>query len=497
MNDYILQVKNVSKSFLGVKALDGVNLNIKKGEVHALIGENGAGKSTLMNIIMGSLHYDSGEIVYKGKNVRFNSTNEAISAGISMIHQELSLIPTYTVSDNIWLGREERFRSGGIINKAKQDRATQELLERLGLNIDPDAVISDLNVASMQLVELARAISCDAEVLIMDEPTSALADKEIETLFGIIRNLQSKGVSIIYISHKMEELFRICERVTVFRDGKFISTDNCSDITKDELIKKIVGRELKEMYPKLEAEIGEPILEVSHLSRNGVFKDINFCVRKGEIVGFAGLAGAGRSEIAQSIFGIDKPTSGDIIIDGKKCKIKEPYDAVKYGIGMVTEDRSRTGAIASLSVKQNLSIAYLKQICNKINFINFKQEDKDCRKKIEELSIKIADIRQQIDSLSGGNQQKVIVGRWLLINPKILILDEPTRGIDVGAKAEIYKLINQLAQMGLAILLISSEMPEILGMSDRILVIREGRLVYECSRAEATQELIGKYAMGN
>ena len=489
----ILEMQGIVKNFVGVQALKDVDFELMKGEVHALIGENGAGKSTLMNILLGMIPQDSGEIIFNGKAVRFKDPHAALNSGISMIHQEISLVPEMDVAENIWLGREQKFKTFGLLSPKKRLKATEELLKSLGIQIDPRIRVKNISVASMQLVELARAVSYHSEIIIMDEPTSALTDVEIELLFKIVRDLSAQGVSIIFISHKLEEIFSICQRVTVLRDGRFITTESCASITKDRLISLVVGRELTNLYPKTDVEIQETVLEVVDLCKEGIFSNINFKLRKGEILGFCGLMGAGRTEIMSAIFGLIRPDSGTILIDGHAVDIASPKQAIEHGLGMVTEDRLRLGALHGLPVSMNLSLANLRRL-SKFKFINFKAEKTECNNMVKKLSINLSTISQLMKTLSGGNQQKVIVGKWLMTSPRILILDEPTRGIDVGSKSEIHKIISELASQGMAIILVSSELPEILGMSDRIIVIRKGEMVLECERAEATQEKLITYA---
>ncbi len=495
-DDYILDMQDIVKTFPGVKALDHAKLQIKKGEVHALIGENGAGKSTLMKILLGIYRPDGGTVVYKGSTVDFRVPYEALTAGISMIHQEISLIPTVDVAENIWIGREKDFSKGGIINSKKRIEKAQELLDELGIEIDPRRTVRDLSVASMQLVEIARAASYNSDIIIMDEPTSSLSDSEISILYKIIKDLSAKGTSIIFISHKLEEIFKVCSRVTVMRDGQFISVHDTSDITQDELVAKIAGREIKDLFPKIETTPGDVALQIKGLSSGNKFQDISLNVRKGEILGLCGLVGAGRTEVMRAVFGIDHFDSGEILVDGVPAKIQSPKDAIRFGLAMVTEDRRLSGIIAGLTVKANISLAYLSSICNKFTFIGKKREDEDSKRCQKKLSIRAASLNQTIGSLSGGNQQKAIIARWLLTNPKVLILDEPTRGIDVGSKSEIHRLISELAAEGMAVVMISSEMPEILGMSDRIIVMREGRIMGEFNRNDADQETLIKRAFG-
>ena len=492
----VLNMQGITKLFPGVRALDRVQLELRRGEVHSLIGENGAGKSTLMKILLGIYTADEGTITYKGKEVRFTSPLEALSNGISMIHQEISLIPTMDVAENIWIGRENNFLVNGFINKKARYKATEELLRQLKIQLDPKAIVKNLSIAQMQLVEIVRSASYNADIIIMDEPTSALTDVEIQMLYQIIRDLSQKGVSIIFISHKLEEIFEVCDRVTVFRDGHYIDTKNRDDIDMDGLIGMIVGRQLDDLYPKEEANIGEVVFEVKNYCQPGVFQNVNFQVRAGEILGIAGLMGAGRTEIMRAVFGIDPHHSGELYMRGKQIQIRRPKDAVHHGLGMVTEDRLRMGSIYALSVMANTTLARFYAICNKLGFYSPKAELNIFNEIKDTLSVKCSSPKQLISQLSGGNQQKVIIGRWLLTNPQVLILDEPTRGIDVGSKSEIHRLISRLAQKGMAIIMISSEMPEILGMSDRVLVVRHGKIVYEVDRKDATQESLITHAFG-
>jgi inositol transport system ATP-binding protein len=494
--EFVLEMKGITKRFPGVRALNGAQLRIKKGEVHALIGENGAGKSTLMKILLGIYRQDEGEVIYKGKPVNFKNPNDALCAGISMIHQEISLIPTVDVAENIWIGREKKFSTAGLIHAGKRYEQTQELLNRLEIAINPRAMVRTLSVANMQLVELARAVSYNSDIIIMDEPTSSLTETEINLLYKIIRELSGKGTAIIFISHKLDEIYEICDHITVLRDGEYVSDHPAASLSKDQLIAKIAGREIKDLFPKEEASIGEVVLEVKGLTSGKVFRDINFSVHKGEILGFCGLVGAGRTEIMRALFGIDEFDSGEIFIDGRKIVVKSPKHAIKNGIGMVTEDRLHMGIVGGLPVKYNITLASLRSYCKKLFFIDRSKEKEVADKMVETLSVKTSSLDQVLGSLSGGNQQKVIVAKWLLTNPKVLILDEPTRGIDVGSKSEIHRLISRLAKQGMAVIMVSSEMPEVLGMSDRILVVRGGRLAGEFSRGDADQETLIKCAFG-
>lgn len=487
--NYILEMENVTKEFPGVKALDSIQFKVKKGSVHALMGENGAGKSTLMKIIFGIYTPDTGMIKFKGHDLKVSSTKEALKNGISMIHQELSPVPHMTVAENIFLGREPTKGKFGWVNNKKMIEDAKDLFKTLNIDLNPNSKMKDLSIANMQMVEIATAVSYDADLIIMDEPTSAITEKEVEKLFEIINSLNAKGVSIIYISHKMDEIFRICDEITVFRDGQYIGTKETTELTQDTLIQMMVGREIKQVFHKEKAEIKEVILAVSNLSKEGKFDNISFEVRKGEIVGISGLMGSGRTEVIESIFGIDPPDSGDIFIHGEKVKIKTPQDAIKLKVALLTEDRKLSGAFLPISIKENMIISSIDQFLER-GYINKKLVDEACNEQVEQLNIKTPSTDQLIMNLSGGNQQKVLLARWLLNDPDILILDEPTRGVDVGAKSEIHKLMSKLAQKGTAILMISSEMPEVLGMSDRVIVMHEGNKKGELNREEANQEKI-------
>ncbi|NLM11647.1 MAG: sugar ABC transporter ATP-binding protein [Clostridiaceae bacterium] len=494
-SEYLLEMRNISKHFPGVQALDDVTFKVKRGEIHALVGENGAGKSTLMKVLLGIIQPDKGEIILKGERVKIYNPRIALSLGLSMIHQEISLVPERTVAENIWLGREPTLKRVGFLKWSELFSKTEKLLKELDLIINPKQKVSSLNVAGMQMVEIARAVSYNSDLIIMDEPTSALSEKEVEKLFNIIRSLKEKGTSVIYISHKLDEIFKIADRVTALRDGQYIGTSDITQVDHQTLISMMVGREIKNIFPKKQIEIGNTVMEVKGISRKGAFEDISFSVRKGEILGIAGLMGAGRTEVVRAIFGIDPIDSGSIFIDNEKVKIDSPKKAIKLGIGLVTEDRKKYGLALCRSVKENISMANMDKFC-KLSFISRKKELKACQEMIRLLSIKTPSHKQTVSSLSGGNQQKVVLANWLQTQPKILILDEPTRGIDVGAKSEIHKLMTQFAEEGMAIIMISSELPEILGMSDRILVMHEGRVKGEFSRDEASQEKILACAVG-
>lgn len=492
--DYILQVRGLTKAFSGVKALDNVQLNVRKGEVHALMGENGAGKSTFMKILIGLLTPDSGQIIFDGAELKADSVSGVLKKGISMIHQEILVVPELSVAQNIFLGRETK---GGLFSWLNDRNLTNQagtLLAQLGVNIQPDAKMRDLSVAEMQMVDIAKAISNDASVIIMDEPTSALSDREVATLFGIIRDLRRKGVSIIYISHKMDEIFAIADTITVLRNGKYITTRPAADLDENALITLMVGREISSLFPISTHLKGEEVLSVRKLGRSGVFADINFTVHAGEVFGIGGLMGAGRTEITRAIFGLDRIDGGEIYVKGKKASIKSPRDAIRQGIGYVSEDRKRLGFIPGLSVKYNMTLASLSKYADG-PFVRARSESAAATEMMAKLAIKAAGPHQKVIYLSGGNQQKVVIGKVLLSSPLLIILDEPTRGIDVGAKAEIYKLIDQLKAAGIAIILISSELPELLGMSDRILVLAKGKQTALLPKEEATPETIMRYAM--
>lgn len=493
----ILQVQNLSKSFLGVKALDNIQFDLQHGEVHALMGENGAGKSTFMKILMGLLSPDSGEILFEGEALKSNNVHENLQKGISMIHQEILVVPELTVAQNIFLGREANYQ--GWLNDKVINQKSQEILDLIGVNIKAQAKIKNLSIAEMQMVEIAKAISNNAKVIIMDEPTSALSDNEVAMLFKIIKDLKAKGVAIIYISHKMEEIYEITDRITIFRDGKYIATKKTTELDRNALIALMVGRAIDDLraafrFPVNNSEKGKEVLLVENLSTKGKFENINFEVKAGEVLGIAGLMGAGRTEIAKAIFGLDKYDSGEITLKGNKIKIKSPEDAIKNGIGYVSEDRKALGFIPALSIKENISLASLANF-SKAWFVNSTNEHEATTQLSNDLKIKSTSINQKVMNLSGGNQQKVVIGKILLTSPSLIILDEPTRGIDVGAKFEIYKLINQLTDKGIAVIMISSELPEILGMSDRILVLSKGKQTAILSKQEATQEKIMQYAV--
>lgn len=490
--EYILEMHDIVKEFPGVRALKGVQLKVRPGTVHTLMGENGAGKSTLMKCLIGIQKPTSGKMIYKDQEVCFTNTLSAMNAGISMIHQELSPVPERSVCDNVWMGREPR--KGIVVDHKKMRNDCLELFSKLNLDLDPDEKMGNLTVAKMQMVEIAKAVSFNSSIVIMDEPTSALTESEVEHLFKIIADLKAKNVAIIYISHKMDEIFRISDDITVYRDGEYIASDKAENLNIDKLIELMVGREMSEMFPKVECPIGEAILKVEGLSSGRAFHDVSFELRRGEILGFAGLVGAGRTEIVETIFGMRPRTAGKIYKDGKELHIKSPEDAIANKIGLLTEDRRGNGIVGLLSVAENAVLANLKQYGLPLKH---KKIHADAEEYVHKLNVKTASLETPIANLSGGNQQKVLVARWLLTNPDILIVDEPTRGIDVGAKAEIHSLITQLAGEGKAIIMISSELPEVLGMADRVLVMHEGKMTGIVDRKDATSEIIMKYATGD
>jgi len=485
--EYILEVDGVRKEFPGVVALDNVQLNVRPGAVHALMGENGAGKSTLMKIIAGVYIPDRGEVRFAGKKLNIQNPLDALNSGIAMIHQELNLMNTMTVSENIWIGREPK-NFVGLIDHAQMQRMTQELFDNLNIRLEPQADVGTLTVAQKQMVEIAKAVSFNSDVLIMDEPTSAITETEVEHLFQIIRSLRAKGVGIVYITHKMSELFEIADELTVFRDGQYIATVDAKDVTRDEIIKMMVGREITDMFPKVDCEIGETILEVKDLTLPGAFKDVSFSLRRGEILGVAGLVGSGRSNVAEAIFGVIPASSGQIFVDGEQIDVQSPQVAMKHGMAFLTEDRKETGCFLNLDCIENIQVALLSsgKVDNR-GFVNQREVNRLAEEYAEKLRVKTPNLAETVSNLSGGNQQKLLIARWLLTSPRILILDEPTRGIDVGAKSEIHRLITELAGQGVAVLMISSELPEVLGMSDRIMVMHEGRVSGFLDRSEADQ----------
>ncbi len=490
-----LQLEHIVKSFPGVLAVQDVSLEAYSGEILALAGENGAGKSTLMNILSGSFPADSGKTWLDGEEVSITSPRRAQELGIAMIHQELALIPQMTVAQNIFLGREPRFAAGLLVDTTRMVAQARDLLNQLGLGFPATALISDLSIAQRQMVEIAKAISFQSRVIILDEPTSALSERESEILFGLMRSLREKGVTLIYISHRMEEIFNLSDRVAVMRDGQLVGAAPTRELTVQAVVQMMVGRELKDFFPKTQAEIGEIILEARELCSGKRVQDVSLTLRRGEIVGLAGLVGSGRTEVARVLFGADRLERGEIKLAGRTVHLHSPQEAIRLGIGLVTEDRKAQGLFLGQSVRSNASVLLFQQLA-KLGFILYARVDSWMRGAVKQLTIRTPHLEQKTRNLSGGNQQKVILARWLAVNPQVLILDEPTRGIDVASKAEIHTLMSELAAKGMAILMISSELPEILGVSDRILVMREGRLMAEFSRAEATQDRIMQAATG-
>ncbi len=491
--DTLLEIEGIRKEFPGVVALDDVQFRLKRGTVHALMGENGAGKSTLMKIIAGIYTPNRGTIRLRGEEVTLNGPLDALERGIAMIHQELALMPYMTVAENIWIRREPTSRFG-LIDHGEMARKTQELFDRLNINIDPLSEVRFLTVAQRQMVEIAKAVSYESDVLIMDEPTSALTETEVEHLFRIIRDLKARGIGIVYITHKMNELFEIADEFSVFRDGQYVGTHPSSEVTRDDIIRMMVGREITDMFPKEEAEITDVLLSVQGLTLDGVFHDISFDLRKGEILGLAGLVGSGRSNVAEALFGVTPASSGTIRIGGQEVRIASPADAMKQGMAFLTEDRKDTGCFLQLSILENMQIAMLQDQHVRMGFVEQGAINEKCDGMKGALRVKTPNMEERIENLSGGNQQKVLIARWLLTKPRILILDEPTRGIDVGAKAEIHRLISRLAGEGVAVIMISSELPEVLGMSDRILVMHEGHMTGILDRDEADQVKIMELA---
>ena len=490
-----LKLQNITKSFPGVLAVENVTLEAYPGEILALAGENGAGKSTLMNVLSGALVADSGQILLDGQEVKITSPRRAQELGIAMIHQELALIPQMTVGQNIFLGREPRIVWNMLVDTQKMYSDARAILDRMGLDIAANALIADLSIAQRQMVEIAKAISFQSRIIILDEPTSALSERESDKLFALMHSLREQGVTLMFISHRMEEIFKISDRIAVMRDGRLIGVKPTKNLTINMVVQMMVGRELKDFLPKPDTEPGEVVLEAHHLRRGVHLKDASFSLRRGEIVGLAGLEGSGRTDLARVIFGADQLNSGEIRIQGKLVRIHSPQEAIRMGIGLITEDRKAQGLFLGQSVRSNAAVTIFERL-TRLGFLQYKKIDLWVRDVVQQLKIRTTSVQQRVRNLSGGNQQKVVISRWLAVNPKILILDEPTRGIDVASKAEIHALIGELAAKGMAILVISSELPEILGISDRILVMHEGRLVAELDRSEATQNRVMQAATG-
>lgn len=495
MSELLLKIENIKKIFPGVVALDNVSMDLRKGEVHAICGENGAGKSTLMKILSGIYQPDHGSLYLKGRKTSIHDVQEAGRLGICIIHQELNLAPHLTVAQNMFLGREPLLYDR-ILDEKKLNQKATEILQSLRLDIKPTALVKDLSVSKQQMVEICKALSVKSEILIMDEPTSALSESEIDELFQIIHKLKNEGVGIFYISHRLEELKSIADRISILRDGRHIGTWDYGQLTLDDIIAKMVGRTLSGKFPPHKRKIGKIIFQVQNISRKNVIKNISFQLHKGEILGIAGLMGAGRTELARAIFGADRKDEGRILLEGKEIRVTNPLEAIKAGIAYLPEDRKRDGLALKLEVDKNITLANIKSFSNFLGVMSEREEKAISEKFVTDLSIKTPSLDQKVVNLSGGNQQKIVLAKWLCRHSKVVIFDEPTRGIDVGAKLEVYELMNALADQGVGIIMISSELPEIIGMSDRIIVLHEGKVTGELTKAEATQERILNLATG-
>ena len=490
-----IEMKGIDKSFGTNQVLKDAGFVLGDGEVHALMGENGAGKSTLMKILTGVYTKDAGQIFVDGKEVDYKNPQEAEKAGIVFIHQELNVLFDLTVEENLFIGKEIKKRFGICDQKAMRRKA-EEALKNLGVSISPKETMSNLSVGQQQMIEICKALMVDAMVIIMDEPTAALTQSETKVLFEVIESLRKKGVSMVYISHRMEEIFELCDRISVLRDGTYVGTKNIPETNMNEIVKMMIGREIGERYPVRNTEIGEEVLRVEGLTKQGVFQNASFTVHAGEVLGVSGLMGAGRTEIMQAIFGNLPYESGKIFINGKEVKIKSPQEAIRHGIGFITEDRKTEGLLLEKSIEENVALTNLGSISKSGGVMVKKQEQELSKRAIEELHIRCFGAQHECNNLSGGNQQKVVFAKWIYTNPKILILDEPTRGVDIGAKKEIYTIINQLAAKGVAIIMVSSELPEVLGMSDRVMVVREGVVRGIINKEEANQENVMTLATG-
>ncbi len=493
--EFILEFRDVCKEFPGVKALNHITFGVRKGTIHCLMGENGAGKSTLMKVIDGLYKPESGEIYFDGRAWNPKGSAEARRNGIAMIHQELNIIPEMTVAQNIYLGRELMKRNHLVVDDKKMLREAGNFLEEQGLSYDLNRRMGELSIAEAQMIEIVKAISCNAKIILMDEPTSSLTEKEVDFLIQKIFELKRQGITIIFISHKLDEVMQIADYISVFRDGCHVMTDKASAYTRDSMIEKMVGREMKEVYPPRTARIGPTLLEVRNFTRQGVFENINFVVKQGEILGISGLVGAGRTEIARALVGLDPKDSGEVWCDGKKLDIHEVNDSIRAGIAMISEDRRRYGLILIRDIRENISSVSLRHLFKK-KVIPLKKEQHLVKEMIDKFAIKAPSQSTETRTLSGGNQQKVVLAKWMAVTPRVLIMDEPTRGIDVGTKYEIYKMMNEMTEQGMSIIMINSDMEELLGMSDRILVIREGRQAGELSREEACPEAVMDLAVG-
>jgi ribose transport system ATP-binding protein len=491
----LFELKDIAKSFPGVRALDGVSFDLRTGEVHALLGENGAGKSTLVKIICGIYRPDTGSLKLDGKPVEVSGPREAQALGISPVHQELHLEPFLSVAENIFLGRQPVGRFG-LIDYGRMNGEAEALLKRLGADLDPRSTVESLSVAQRQIIAIARAASTKARIIIFDEPTSSLTDRETKLLFDMIGRLRAEGLGIVYISHRMEEIFRLCDRVTVLRDGRFVATKPVAETNMRDLIGMMIGRDISDLFRKAPAPIGDTVLEVKNLSKRGLLRDISFSMRRGEIVGVAGLVGAGRTELARALFGDLAIDKGEILVDGRPVPPgHSPRSAILAGMGLVPEDRKEQGLVTGLSVRQNISMPMLKAL-SRMSVLSRRKEHHLAQSYVSKLAIKTPSVEQKATFLSGGNQQRVVIAKWLATQPKVLIVDEPTRGVDIGAKSEIHALLCDLARGGMAILMISSDLPEVLAMSDRVLVMRKGRIAANISASDATQEVIMHYATG-
>ncbi len=492
MSETIVSMEHISKSFPGVKALDDVRFDLRSGEVMALLGENGAGKSTLMKILSGGYTRDGGSMEIFGKEYGDLNPKLAQEVGVAIIHQELNMCKHLSVAENMYLGREKT--RGVMLSNSEMEAEARAILDELNIGLEPQQIVGDLPVSKQQMVEIAKALSTNARILIMDEPTSALTAREIEDLFRIIKDLKAKGCGIVYISHRLEELQHIVDRVTIMRDGQYITSMNFQDVTMDEMIAHMVGREIKEKFPRVSCEKGKKVLEVKHLNAGPMVRDVSFDLYEGEIVGFAGLMGAGRTETTRAIFGVDPKTGGEIILDGREVKIYKPEDAIKAGIVLAPEDRKKDGLCTKLSIRHNIALPNLDLICSKLGVVSSAKEQEMCSRVVKDLKVKTPNVEVSAGNLSGGNQQKIVVGKWLARDSRVVIFDEPTRGIDVAAKVEIYNLMNDLKKQGIAVMFVSSEMPEVMGIADRIIVMCDGRITGELSAQEATQNQILTYA---
>ena len=492
MSETIVSMEYISKSFPGVKALDDVRFDLRSGEVMALLGENGAGKSTLMKILSGVYTRDGGSMEIFGKEYGDLNPKLAQEVGVAIIHQELNMCKHLSVAENMYLGREKT--RGVMLSNSEMEAEAKAILDELNIGLEPQQIVGDLPVSKQQMVEIAKALSTNARILIMDEPTSALTAREIEDLFRIIKDLKAKGCGIVYISHRLEELQHIVDRVTIMRDGQYITSMNFQDVTMDEMIAHMVGREIKEKFPRVSCEKGKKVLEVKHLNAGPMVRDVSFDLYEGEIVGFAGLMGAGRTETTRAIFGVDPKTGGEIILDGREVKIYKPEDAIKAGIVLAPEDRKKDGLCTKLSIRHNIALPNLDLICSKLGVVSSAKEQEMCSRVVKDLKVKTPNVEVSAGNLSGGNQQKIVVGKWLARDSRVVIFDEPTRGIDVAAKVEIYNLMNDLKKQGIAVMFVSSEMPEVMGIADRIIVMCDGRITGELSAQEATQNQILTYA---